>query len=163
MRTRTNEALRLLHHARLLVLGALGIVGVLVAIALAGGDVGQAQIGVAAVPLLIATLGVLAFIAWLGWIDYVSASGLAIDARGVRLGARSIVWTEIRGLVRATGPLRLALRTRAGVVRLQILTLPTPVRALKLLVEESARAGASVEPYLVRLAEHVDEDENEPE
>jgi len=159
----SSETVRLLYHGRTLILAVVGIVGIVVGIAVAGGDIGQAQLGVLAPPLLGSTLVLLGFLGWLGVIDYASASSLAIDARGVSLRGRVIVWKEIRSLTRATGAFRLALRTDSGVVRFQLLVLPRPIEALKRLVTEAVSAGAKVEPYLTRLAEHVEEDVEEPE
>lgn len=159
----SSDTVRLLYHGRTLILAVVGIVGILVSVAIAGGDIGQAQLGALAPPLLGTTLLLLGFLGWLGVIDYRSASSLAIDAGGVSLGGRTIAWKEIRGLTRATGAFRLTLRTDSGVVRFQLLVLPRPIEALKRLVTEAASAGAKVEPYLTRLAEHVEEDAQEPE
>lgn len=159
---RANETLRLLYHARTLVFAGIGIAGVLAGIAVAGGDIEGSQLGVAAVPLLALTLGVLGFLVWLGWSDYVSATTLAIDERGITLGSGAggtVPWSAIRGLTRGTGAFRLVVRTEAKVLRFQLLVLPRPIAALKLLVTRAKEAGAKVEPYLERLAEHVDEEE----
>lgn len=162
----SNETVRLLYHARTLVVSVVGVVGVVVSVAVAGGDIGEAHLGAFARPLLALTLALLAFLAWLGWTDYVSATSLAIDARGVTLGwptKRLIAWSAMRGLSRGTGAFRLAIRTDAGKVRFQLLVLQKPIPALKQLVSEATSAGAKVEPYLTRLAEHVEEDSDEPE
>lgn len=158
MAGRANETVRLLYHARALLISSVGIVGLGVGITLTRGDIGQDVLGSFAMPLLAATLAVLAFFAWLGWIDYVSATSLAIDAKGASIGGRVIPWSAVRGVTRATGAFRLALITEAGKARFQLLVLPRPIAALKLLVSEAASAGAKVEPYLRQLAEHVDED-----
>jgi hypothetical protein len=157
--TKTTATFRLLYHARLLVIAVLGTVGMLTMIGLSGGRIGQSEIGVGAYALLAIALGVFGFLGWLGWIDYTSASVLAIDERGVRVGGRSIAWSEVRGLSRGTGALRLAIRTNAGKTRFQLLVHDQPIRALKRLVSESTKAGATIEAYLVRLAEYVEEDE----
>jgi hypothetical protein len=157
--TRTTETFRLLYHARLLIVAAVGVVGVLGIVAYSRGQIGQSEIGAGAFVLLGAALAVLGFIGWLGFIDYASASVLAIDARGVRVGGRSVAWADVRALSRGTGALRLALRTDAGIVRFQLLVHAEPIRALKLLVSESTKAGAAVDPYLARLAEYVEEEE----
>lgn len=161
---RATETVRLVYHARTLVIAAIGIAGVLAGIAVAGGDIGRSQLGPVAVPLLAVTLGVLAFLVWLGWNDYVSATSLAIDERGVTLGrgeGSTVPWSAIRALSRGTGAFRLVVRTEAKVVRFQLLVLPRPIAALKMLVARAKEAGAKVEPYLERLAEHVDEEEPE--
>jgi hypothetical protein len=137
-----------------------GMVGVVVGFV---GDVGNDVLGSYALPLLAITLGVLGVFAWLGWIDYVSASGLAIEPRGVRVGGKWVAWSAVRSVTRATGSFRIALGTESGRVRFQLLVLGRPIAALKTLVAEATKAGAKVEPYLVRLAEHVEEDLDEPE
>jgi len=157
--TRANETFRLLYHARLLIVAVVGVVGVMGMVASSGGQIGQSEIGAGAFALLAGALGVLGFIGWLGWIDYTSASVLTIDARGVRVGGRTIAWSEVRALGRATGALRLALVTDAGVVRFQLLVHSEPIRALKLLVAESTKAGAKIDAYLARLAESVVDEE----
>jgi hypothetical protein len=153
-----QEIFRLLYHARALLLGVAGMAGILIGVAVSHGDIGTAQLGSVAMPLLGVTMAVLAFFVWLGWIDYASATSLAIDASGVKLSGRTIPWADVRGLGRATGAFRIALRTAGGTTRFQLLVLPKPIPALKQLVTEATKAGATVEPYLARLAEHVEED-----
>lgn len=156
---RANETVRLFFHARTLLVSTLGM-GVVLALVAAG--LVQAQLGAFWTPLVGATLSVLATFAWLGWIDYVSATTLAIDARGITLGwpgKRVIPWSAIRSVTRATGAFRLALRTEGGTVRLQLLVLPEPIPALRTLLTETAKAGAKIEPYLEQLTAHLDEPE----
>ncbi len=162
---RASETVRLVYHARTLVVAVIGIVGVVAGIAVAGGDIGRSTLGVLALPLLAATLGVLVLLVWIGWGDYVSATSLAIDERGITLGrgeGRTVPWSAIRSLTRGMGAFRLVARTETRVVRFQLLVLKRPIASLKLLVARAKAAGAKVEPYLERLAEHV-EDETETE
>lgn len=154
-----GETTRLLYHSRTLIVSVIGLAGIGVAVFLSGGSLADAVPQAYAMPLLGITVLVLAVFAWIGWTDYVSATSLAIDARGVSLGGRTIAWSEMRGVSRGMGAFRLVVRTDAGRVRFQLLVLKRPIEALKLLVSESTKAGAKVEQYLVRLAEHVEEDD----
>ncbi len=153
----SSTTIRRLYHARTLVLSAVGIVGLVVGAVFAG-DLGRSELGAFAMPLVVATIGLLGFVGWLGWIDYRSVMTLAIDARGVSFRGRIVPWREIRSVSRATGAFRLALTTDAGKLRFQLLVLAQPIQGLKVLVTEASKAGAKVEPYLARLAEHVEED-----
>ncbi len=152
---RPSATVRLAYQARLLLVSIAGIVGATMACVGIGlralGDVGGAAV--------VGAFGVLAFSTWLGWIDYVSATTLALDGAGLTLAGRRIPWAAIRAVGRATGPFRLSVATDAGTVRLQLLVIDRPIPALKLLVAEAARAGAKVEPYLVRLAELAEEED----
>lgn len=153
----SSTTIRRLYHARTLVLSAVGIIGVVVGVVIAG-DLGRSELGAFAMPLVVATIGLLGFVGWLGWIDYTSVMTLAIDARGVSYRGRVVPWKDVRNVSRATGAFRLALTTDAGKLRFQLLVLAQPIQGLKLLVTEATKAGAKVEPYLARLAEHVEED-----
>jgi hypothetical protein len=146
---------RLLYQARMLVLAIVSAFGVVVAALMNAAYVARGDLAVIAI--LAASAASVAFIGWLGWIDYVSATSLAIDARGVAIGGRRIPWGAMRSLKRATGAFRLALGTEAGTVRFQLLVVKKPIGALKQLVKEAAAAGAKVEPYLAQLAEHVED------
>jgi hypothetical protein len=157
-----NETVRLFYHARTLLVPCIGI-GVVIAVSATGL---VRQLGTYWAPLVLGTIAVLAAFAWLGWIDYVSATTLKIDPAGVTIGwpeRRAIPWSAIRGVTRATGAFRLALRTERGKVRLQLLALSEPIPALRLLLAESARAGAKVEPYLERHTAHLEEPPDFPE
>jgi hypothetical protein len=156
----SGETVRLLYHSRTLLVSVVGMVGVVVGFV---GNLGNDVLGPYALPLLVVTLVVLGVFAWLGWIDYVSASALAIEPGGVTVGGKRVAWSGVRSVTRATGSFRIALGTESGKVRFQLLVLGRPIAALKTLVEEATKAGAKVEPYLVRLAEHVEEDVDEPE
>lgn len=152
---RANERIRLAYHARLLLVAISGAVGGTMACA----AIGWRGIGATGVPAVALAFGVLAYTAWLGWIDYQSGLSLKIDGAGISLAGRRVPWSGVRGVTRATGPFRLALRTDAGVLRFQLLVVDRPIHSLKLLVTEAASAGAKVDPYLVRLAELAEEDE----
>jgi hypothetical protein len=159
----SSETVRLLYHSRTLIVAVVGMIGVVIGVVVSHGNIGNDELGRVSVPLLGVTFAVLAAFAWLGWIDYASASALAIDERGVKVASRLVPWSEIRSVRRATGTFRVVLGTERGPVRFQLLVLPRPIASLKTLVAEATKAGAKIEPYLVRLAEHVDEDADEPE
>lgn len=156
-----NETIRLFYHARTLLAASIGM-SVVVLLVVTGN---VQQLGAYWTPLVGTTMAVLAAFAWLGWIDYVSATTLAIDARGVTIGwpaKRTIPWSEIRALGRATGAFRLRLGTDRGTVRLQLLVLHEPIPALRLMLTEVGKGATKVDPYLLQLGAYLDEPE-EPE
>jgi hypothetical protein len=157
------ELYRLGYHGRLFAVSVVAGVGAWV-LAIGSGTLGQGAYGQLAIPLLLATTGVLGTTAWLGWIDFVSALTLDVSAKGLVFGwptKRTIAWSDITRVMRATGTMRLLVETKGGPLRVQMLVLKKPIAALKTLVSESKRSGAKVEEYLAKLADYLEEDEEE--
>lgn len=157
------ELYRLGYHGRLFAVSVVAGVGAWV-LALGSGTLGLGAYGGLAIPMLVGTTGLLATTAWLGWIDFVSALTLDVSAKGLVFGwptKRTIPWSEVTRVMRATGTMRLLVETKGGPLRVQMLVLKKPIAALKLLVGEARKSGAKVEEYLGKLADYLEEEEAE--
>lgn len=156
---------RALFHARVLIVGAGGLVVLWTGIALTRGGVfagGYGAIGPAAAA---AATAVLLVTSWLGWIDLVSALSLSIDEKALSLGwptRRVVPWSDVTSVQRSLGTLRLVLKTKGATERIQLLVDKTPPKTLAKLVRSVSGAGGKVEEYLLKLADYV-EDTAEPD
>ncbi len=156
---------RVLFHARVLVIGAGGLIVLWTGIALARGGLetgGHGAIG--PIAAAVATL-VLLVTSWVGWIDLVSVLSLSIDEKALSIGwptRRVIPWHDVRSVQRSLGTMRLVLRTKTGTERVQLLVDRTPPKTLLKLVRAVGATGGKVEAYLLELADYV-EDTPDPE